>query len=271
MDFESLKGTKTRYLFLKMLCILALGIGILVVLRKILKVHLTDNYIEICALIITVLWFLLTLKFMKNNNINVYDFVKKPSKKGFVLELPVNLIMTYMGGFGFILIMLVLVSYINPTMLSNVQSNLVNKSSEMNTNFIIGTSFMSTVIIAPIAEEFIFRGVLMGRLYNKYGMGKSILFSSVIFFVMHLTINPMLLLLGISCALLVYKYKSLIPSIILHMCNNLITFINSLKSSSSGNDLLNVNSSFMVVGIVLFIIYVFYSYRNYRKCSKTTF
>ncbi|QXE20718.1 CPBP family intramembrane glutamic endopeptidase [Clostridium sp. 001] len=268
MDFELLKGTRTRYLFLKMLCILALGIGILVVLGKIFKVHLTDSYIEICALIITVLWFLITLKFMKNNNINVYDFVKKPSKKGFALELPVNLIITYMGGMGFILIMLVLVSYINPTMLSSVQSNLVNKSPKINTNFIIGISFMSIVIIVPIVEEFIFRGVLMGRLYNKYGMGKSILFSSVIFFIMHLNINPMLLLLGISCALLVYKYKSLVPSIILHMCNNFITFINGLKSSGGGNNLLNVNSSFMIAGIILFIIYVLYSYRNYRKCKK---
>lgn len=268
MNFELLKETKTRYLFIKMLCILVLGIILIIVCSKVLKMHITDSYIEIISTVITIIWFLIVLKFIRENGISISSFIRKPLKSKFILEVPVSLIVTYLGGIGFILIILSLVNYINPAMLSSINSNLSNKSPELDTMFMIIISFISSVIIAPIVEEFIFRGILMGRLYNKYGMGKSVLFSSIIFLFMHLTINPMLLLLGISCAILVYKYKSLIPSIALHACNNLIVFIGDLKRNSgvSKNDFLNINFSFIIGGIILVTIYLFYSYRNYRKC-----
>lgn len=268
MNFELFKEIKTRYLFIKMLCILALGIILMIVCSKVLKMHITDSYVEIISTVITIIWFLIVLKFMRENSISISNFVRRPVKSKFILEVPVSLIITYLGGAGFILLILFLVNCINPAMLNSINSNLSNKSPELGTMFMMIISFISSVIIAPIVEEFIFRGILMGRLYNKYGLGKSILFSSIIFLSMHLNINPMLLLLGISCAILTYKYKSLIPSITLHACNNLIVFIGGLKRNSgvSKNDLLNVNSSFIIGGIILVTIYIFYSYRNYRKC-----
>lgn len=240
----------------------------MIVCSKVLKMHITDRYIEIISAIITIIWFLIVLKFMRENGISISNFIRRPLKSKFILEVPVSLIITYLGGAGFILLILSLVNCINPAMLNSISSNLSNKSPKIDTMFMIVISFISSVIIAPMVEEFIFRGILMGRLYNKYGMGKSIIFSSIIFFFMHLNINPMLLLLGISCAILVYKYKSLIPSIVLHACNNFIVFIGGLKRNSgvSKNDLLNINSSFIIGGIILVTIYLFYSYRNYRKC-----
>lgn len=266
MNFELLKETKTRYLFIKMLCILTLGIILMIVCSKVLKMHITDSYIEIISAVITIIWFLIALKFLRENGISISNFIRRPLKSKFILEVPVSLIITYLGGAGFILLILSLVNYTNPAMLNSISSNLSNKSPKIDTMFMIVISFISSVIIAPIVEEFIFRGILMGRLYNKYGMGKSIIFSSIIFFFMHLNINPMLLLLGISCAILAYKYKSLIPSITLHACNNLIVCIGGLKRNSGASDLVNINSSFMIGGIVLVIIYIVYSYRSYRKC-----
>jgi membrane protease YdiL (CAAX protease family) len=164
--------------------------------------------------------------------------------------------------------MLFLIKQVDPEILSSVQSNLSDKPEDLNTAAILIISFIYSVIAAPVVEEFIFRGILMGRLYNKYGIGKAILFSSIIFFIMHLTINPMILLLGISCALLAYKYKSIIPSIALHACNNLLVFVTGLDKSSSGSNPLNINTSVTIAGIILLLIYAFYSYLNYKKCRS---
>lgn len=264
MDFQLFKEIKIKGLFIKMVITLFLGI-VIMILSKLCKIAITDNYIEVISFAITTVWFLLIVEFIKKNNMHLSSFVKKPSRRGFIFEIPVTLIVTYIGGIGVILLMLFLVNYINPNILSSLQSKMVDRPHDINTAFIKCISFATSVIVAPITEEYIFRGILMNRLYNKYGMGKSIIFSSLIFLMAHITPNPMLLFLGISCAILVYKYKSLIPAILLHASNNLITFIrNSSSTVSQGNDL-TVNSSFLVIGIILLIIYVLYAYINYRK------
>lgn len=264
MDFQLLKEIKTKGLFMKMFFTLVFGLLIMVAL-KFCKIRITDSFIEIFSLVITLIWFLLVLKFMKKNNISVNNFISKPSRKTFILEVPITFIVTYLGGIGLILLMLVLVNYINPNILKSLLSNISDKPHELNTIFITIISFLGTVVVAPVAEEFIFRGILMNRLYNKYGIGKSIIFSSLIFLIAHLTPNPILLFLGMSCSILVYKYKSLVPAILLHGLNNLIAFIRNLNSNANMENNLSVNSSFVALGIILFIIYVAYVYINYRK------
>lgn len=268
MNLELLKETKTRYLFIQILSVLILGIIILAGIYKICKVRITNDYLEIFSLVITLMWFFLTLRFMRKNNISIGNLVGQPSKKRFIFEVPFTLIITYIGSIGLILIMLFLVHCINPNILNNLQSKLVAKPPQLNTIFITIISFAGTVIAAPIAEEFIFRGILMRRLYNKYGVVRSIIFSSFVFFIAHMNPNPMRLCLGISCAILVYKYKSLIPSIMLHMCNNLYTFVrdlNSIGSHSFSNDF-GIDVGFFVLGSILFIIYLVYAYVSLKKC-----
>lgn len=157
MNFELLKETKTRYLFIKMLCILTVGIILMIVCSKVLKIHMTDGYIEIISAVITIIWFLIVLKFMRENGISISNFIRRPLKSKFILEVPVSLIITYLGGAGFILLILSLVNCINPAMLNSISSNLSNKSPKIDTMFMIVISFISSVIIAPIVEEFIFR------------------------------------------------------------------------------------------------------------------
>lgn len=268
MDFELFKETKTRYLFIEILSVLILGIIILIILSKLYKIPITDNYIEVVSFVVTALGFLLVLKFMRRNKISINKLVGKSYKKRFIFEIPITLIVTYIGGIGLILIMLFLVYCINPNILDSLQSNLISNQPKLTAAFTISVSFASAVLLAPIAEEFIFRGVLMNRLYNKYGRIKSIIYSSLVFFIMHMNPNPMTLCLGISCAILVYKYKSLIPSIALHSLNNLMVFIRDLSSTGSNTSArdFTINHSFFIFGSILFIIYTIYVYLNLRKC-----
>ena len=81
-------------------------------------------------------------------------------------------------------------------------------------------------LLGPILEEIIFRGFILKSM-QKYGNLTAIIVSSILFSMFHLNlvqfINPVLM--GIVLAFIAIKSKSIVPSIIVHIFNNSITFI----------------------------------------------
>jgi hypothetical protein len=82
-------------------------------------------------------------------------------------------------------------------------------------------------VIAPIAEEIIFRGFLYGALRNRLGAGAAAAISGVIFGCAHLTtsgdswqIVPPLAFFGIALCLLYERTGSILPCIATHMLLN---------------------------------------------------
>lgn len=94
------------------------------------------------------------------------------------------------------------------------------------TLYLIINMILSTVT-GPIAEEFIFRGLLLNRLITKTNMWGGILISSFIFSIYHMNIDLLIgtFLFGIIASLLYLKTKNLLVPIILHMGHNSIVFI----------------------------------------------
>lgn len=268
MNFEVFKNTKTRYLFIQMFVVTILSVIILGIFSKVYNVTINDDLNELYALIVTLIWFLLAIRFMKKNKITMKNFIGKMPKKTFIVEIPVMYIISYIGAVGGIFVILFVVNSLNPGVLKSVESNITSPPSILSSNFFVAIAFLGTVIAAPIAEEFIFRGILMGRLYNKYGIIKSIIISSLIFFIMHLTVNPVILFLGFGLAVLDYKYKSLIPSICLHALNNFITFMTNSDKVKGGSGLsgFDINNKTLISGIILLAIYIVYLYINLKKC-----
>jgi uncharacterized protein len=84
------------------------------------------------------------------------------------------------------------------------------------------TVFLSLVVFAPLAEEFLFRGVLFRAFLTRYSILLSVLLSGFIFSAYHL--DPVGFLprveIGIILALLVHKTGSLWPAISAHAANN---------------------------------------------------
>jgi len=82
------------------------------------------------------------------------------------------------------------------------------------------------IILAPIMEELLFRGLILEGLLRTYSPEKAIVFSSIIFGVIHF--NPAQILsatlMGIFLGWLYYRSKSLAPSIIVHFANNFLAF-----------------------------------------------
>ena len=90
--------------------------------------------------------------------------------------------------------------------------------------------FISVVIIAPIAEEFIFRGFLFSQLkLTKLGPWGAISLSSLLWTVIHfqyeLKILLVLFLFGLFLGYVRMAYQSLSLPIILHGINNLFAFV----------------------------------------------
>jgi len=88
---------------------------------------------------------------------------------------------------------------------------------------------LTTVVIAPILEEFIFRGFLFSQLKNTLGNWGAISLSSLAWTSLHfqyeLKILFILFLFGLILGFLRWKYNSLFLVMVLHAINNLVAFI----------------------------------------------
>lgn len=96
---------------------------------------------------------------------------------------------------------------------------------------------ISVVIVAPVAEEFIFRGVILHRFAAKWGVTSAILLSSCLFGIAHMNIHAISIGVSFIFVALVYiQTQSLIVPIAFHAINNLIATISGLVSILSSSD-----------------------------------
>jgi uncharacterized protein len=83
--------------------------------------------------------------------------------------------------------------------------------------------FMIT-ILAPIVEEFFFRGVILQRLIKKSSVWGGILISSLLFGILHADIIGAFIF-GVITALLFIRTGNLLIPILLHMLNNTLAVL----------------------------------------------
>jgi membrane protease YdiL (CAAX protease family) len=86
----------------------------------------------------------------------------------------------------------------------------------------------TAVLLAPLFEEMVFRGVLLPVLGRSIGRGWSVLLSALVFAVAHLSIGelPPLLVLGLGLGLLRLSSGRLFPCVVMHAFWNGATFLN---------------------------------------------
>lgn len=87
-------------------------------------------------------------------------------------------------------------------------------------------TFISIVIVAPVAEEVMFRGYLFGKLRKTVKVWIAVILSALLFAVAHLQFNVALdtFALGVVLALLRVGSGSIWASILLHMLKNGVAF-----------------------------------------------
>lgn len=85
-------------------------------------------------------------------------------------------------------------------------------------------SVISTGIIGPIYEEILFRYILYNRLKKKYSIKKSILITTIIFALIHLSPIKIIyaFLLGLTMNILYERHKNILAPILIHISANTI-------------------------------------------------
>ena len=90
------------------------------------------------------------------------------------------------------------------------------------------------VVVAPIFEEIVFRGIFMTRWVVKWGYKRGIILSSILFGVLHPgIIGPSVM--GVILCCLYNRTKSLWVSILFHVINNLIVVVLVLIAGDPGS------------------------------------
>lgn len=86
---------------------------------------------------------------------------------------------------------------------------------------------VAAVVLAPVAEEFLLRGLLYRRVRATRGVAIAVIVSAAVWAVAHFT--PVLIatffVFGVIEALVAERYKSLYPAIALHALNNAVSVL----------------------------------------------
>lgn len=130
--------------------------------------------------------------------------------------------------------------------------------------------FLGVVLIGPICEEIIFRGIILEGLLKNYSTQKAIIFSALIFGLIHFipiqVINAFFM--GIILGWIYLKTRSLWICIALHVINNgLSVLLGDMGTESTrtmiGNDLLYI-ASFAAAALVAYL-----AYRGFQKVNES--
>ena len=161
------------------------------------------------------------------NQINLRNIVGKSSiSYRLLIRLFILTIVLFCFSLGIILLTFSLISLTLPSLIESLIKYTHNNDSQLLSIpfYYQLLEIFAFVIIGPVAEEFIFRGVLLHIWAAKNRIGSSILLSSLVFGLFHL--HPIKALLsGIFYTLLYIKYRSLFIPILVHSMNNAIAIV----------------------------------------------
>lgn len=115
---------------------------------------------------------------------------------------------------------------------------------------------ISVSVTGPIVEEIVFRGIIMEKLWEKIGLNRAILFSSIFFGMMHFTSVITVLATTLAGIILAYTYaasKNLINGIIAHGMYNFVAYISVLvQFEIGGNSILFSVAVILICGTICY-------------------
>ena len=125
-----------------------------------------------------------------------------------------------------------IISLINPNLLNHLPATSFFYSPQDTTlaSYLNFMDFIIVVIMAPIVEEFLFRGVILHRFTVKWGIKWAVLASSIIFGFLHSDIIGAFIFALVMCILYIKTACILVP-ILAHMINNLLAYGTQILST----------------------------------------
>lgn len=141
-------------------------------------------------------------------------------------------------------------------------------SSEMAREVATSLSLMLalyTCLLAPLFEEFVFRGYLL-RSIERPKPWLAVVLSGVMFAIMHTNLGQTtsLIVTAIYFSYLGLRYSMWVP-IVVHVANNSLFYLLSLFPGKPGSVMENASIGLMMFGIVSFVIVLVSAVKYYRQ------
>jgi membrane protease YdiL (CAAX protease family) len=123
---------------------------------------------------------------------------------------------------------------------------------------------LTVVVVAPIYEEIIFRGILLKGMANKINPNIALVISAIFFAIVHLNIPQGInaFFLGLIIGFIYLSTGSIYLSIFAHFVNNVLAItVSSIFVSFQGKYSIEVHGMFFVLGVLLLVI----AYKGHRQ------
>ena len=222
---------KQSIVFFFLCCLIFITIGgIIGALGYIIRPNLVSAYLLLSPIVSFGIAYYLTWKFLIKGKYEVFEISDYQGIKD-RLWIPVLVIVL-----GLQIINQLLIDVYNDTFYPELYGVLKNRIPELSFSFVFTS--LTSIIIAPICEEILYRKVIFKELLKKNSFQVSILLSSLFFSLMHLPLFGKLLptfLLGLASAYIYFKTGKIGYSILLHFFNNFLAYYGDFYLSDLWN------------------------------------
>ena len=122
-----------------------------------------------------------------------------------------------------------------------------------------GWMMLTSIVVAPVLEETLFRGIVQDSLTYKYGPWKGIVFGAAVFGIVHIIPQQVInaFLIGLVLGYIYYQTRSLIPVMVIHCINNAIAYFSWVmggeKLVSTSQQLGNDTSYYILYALAVVI------------------
>jgi len=189
--------------------------GIFVILSKFELLKGISEYHDLYSMLATIIGSIIPLYYFKAKGyLNLEQMIDFKGTKPYIVKI-------VLIGFSMYYILDYFSYYI-----SELLGGLPREEYSLNGENIY-VRFISAVLVAPFFEELIFRGVFFRTLNREYPFFISALVSSILFSVLHFDYFsfPSMLIGSVIYCWIYYRTGNIILCMILHLINNLLTFI----------------------------------------------
>lgn len=176
-----------------------------------------------------------------------------PQSKRWISYILLN-VPVFMLSIGSIIVIYSLISRVAPHAVESLLSTPVSEVEAATRYPSLATllELFGALVLAPVVEEFIFRGFLLHRFTEKWGVVRAIIVVSIIFGILHINFFGAAAFSVVLCVIYLYT-KSIWPSIFLHFINNVVSSWPTEASSEGGMQATDLQQSY-IAGWILVII-----------------
>ena len=253
MDFnitnfnERLKSIKLRELIVAGIAAIILG----VILSEIFPaIYDSDDLYFVVITILILVFFIYTLKGTYGLKTNIHSVFETENQKEIIYVFLINIFfaMVFLALFSSLDIM---IGFLDPSWETGFEFDYVSL-----TPIAFFIDALGTIILAPIVEELVFRGVLLNRLKLRIGIIPAILVSSFLF--------------GICMCILYLKTDNILIPITVHFINNLVVTL--LESTHIDTIMLEFPWIIptLIICLISSVLLILYIYKGFKKVKTLT-